>query len=182
MSGATTASAPWKGADLLHRALARLPEELKRRTTLLLLGRRKAVNGEAPEIHTVALGYVGNPHLMAAAFSAADLFVSPSRSEAFGQMILESLSCGIPVVAFGIGPVPELVRHGETGYCATLKDPDGLARKIVKLLADPNGRSQMGREATRVAVEEFPVSLEAERYRNRYRRLLDRTDSTDMTC
>lgn len=41
----------------------------------------------------------------------------PAWGGAFGQMILESLSRGIPVVAFGIGPVPELVRHGETGYC-----------------------------------------------------------------
>ena len=56
--------------------------------------------------------------LKAMVYSAADLYVTPSRAESFGQTILESLSCGTPVVAFNLGPIPELVRPEITGYLA----------------------------------------------------------------
>ena len=63
-------------------------------------------------------------------YSAADVFIAPSLAESFGYVILESLCCGTPVVAFNVGGIPDLIVHKENGYLAKYKDADDLAKGI----------------------------------------------------
>ncbi|MGE4056897.1 MAG: glycosyltransferase, partial [Vicinamibacterales bacterium] len=106
---------PLKGADLLWKALDALPSALKRETALLFMGNSDGQFPSTLGMPIVDLGYVRNPRLKTIAFSAADLFRHPTRAEAFGLVLAESLSCGTPVVSFAVGGVPELVRPGVTG-------------------------------------------------------------------
>ena len=66
----------------------------------------------------------------------AHLFVSPTKAEAFGLVLLESMACGTPVVAFDVGGVPDLVRPGRRGYLAEAQSAEDLARGISTLLDD----------------------------------------------
>jgi glycosyltransferase involved in cell wall biosynthesis len=61
--------------------------------------------------------FVGSrPHAeLAQWYNAADLFVLPTRSEGCPNVLLESLACGVPVVATEVGGVPEIIRHGRDG-------------------------------------------------------------------
>ncbi len=83
-------------------------------------------------------------------YRAADLFCSPAAEyEGFGQVFLEAMACGCPVVASTAGGAAEAVAHEETGLLVAPNDIAGTAEAIDRLLCDANLRgrlSQRGRE------------------------------------
>jgi glycosyltransferase involved in cell wall biosynthesis len=72
-----------------------------------------------------------------------DVFVSPSRCEAFGIGLAEALACGVPQVSTGVGGTAEIVRDGETGLFCRPDEPGDLAARIVQLLSDAQLRARM---------------------------------------
>lgn len=84
---------------------------------------------------------------MADVFAALDLIVVPSTSlDATPRIILEALASGIPVVAYAVGGIPELLRNMHTGILVDERTPEALARGIVRAL-------QMSPEDMRTLVE-----------------------------
>ena len=74
-----------------------------------------------------------------------DLLVLPSLNEGMGRVLVEAMAAGKPVVASEVGGIPDLVRHGETGYLVRPADEKALANGIKKILNDPERARQMGR-------------------------------------
>jgi len=74
----------------------------------------------------------------------ADLFVLPTRDEAFGIALQEAAAAGLPAVATRLNAIPEIVRDGETGILVTPGDRPALARAIGALLDAPDLRRDMG--------------------------------------
>lgn len=75
---------------------------------------------------------------------AFDVFLSASTTEGLPLAILEAMSQGVPVVATGVGAVPEAVVHGETGFVVAPGDVDGPAGRLGQLLEDPALARRMG--------------------------------------
>jgi glycosyltransferase involved in cell wall biosynthesis len=73
-----------------------------------------------------------------------DLLVLPSLNEGMGRVLVEAMAAGKPVVASEVGGIPDLVKHGETGYLVRPADERALANGIKKLLNDPERAQQMG--------------------------------------
>jgi glycosyltransferase involved in cell wall biosynthesis len=73
-----------------------------------------------------------------------DMLVLPSLNEGMGRVLVEAMAAGKPVVASRVGGIPDLVRHGETGYLVPPADEKALADGIKKLLDDPAKAKQMG--------------------------------------
>lgn len=97
------------------------------------------------EKHVRFLDYVPHPAL-ASLYQLADVTAVPSvEDEAFGLVNLEAMAAGVPVVASRIGGIPEVVRHGETGW---LVDPSPgereMAAAMIRLLRQPDLRRRMG--------------------------------------
>jgi glycosyltransferase involved in cell wall biosynthesis len=153
-----------KGGDLLLAALNSLPVSLKRDLLLLLLGNKGEALAEATDIQSINLGYVNDDSLKAIAYSAADLFVLPSRAEAFGLVALESMACGTPVVSFRIGGLTDLIRPGITGYLAEPENAKDLSDYITQLLKDQYLREKMGHMSREIAQNEFSSELKTKRH------------------
>ena len=94
------------------------------------------------------------PRLMA----AMDVVTLPSRYEACSMAIIEAMMLGKPVVATRAGGNPELIRDGETGLLIE-RTPDALAQAIIRILADPLWKRQMGEAAQARAVRRFSAGV-----------------------
>jgi len=171
MFGAEIITDARKGSDLLHQALQRLPDSLKRDTVLLTLGKGSETLAEAVGIATVNLGYVSDEQRKAVAYSAADLFVFPTRNDNLPLMLQESMACGTPMVSFRVGGVPDLVRPGITGYLAQPEDVNDMTDGIVQLLEDDQLRKTMSSYCREIAVEEYSLALQVSRYMQLYEKL-----------
>jgi len=104
--------------------------------------------------------------------AAADLFVFPSRHEGLGIAVLEAMAAGLPVVAYGAGPLPEIVTGGETGTLVPPGDIEGLAGAVEALLADPPRARAMGRRGREEVIRRFSIATAALRHAAFYARVL----------
>ncbi len=161
---------PRKGADLLLESLRRLRAGGLRGVRLLIVGGRADALATASPYPALSLGQVTEDARMALAYSAADLLVSPTRGESFGLTLAESMACGTPCVAFGVGGVPEIVRPGQTGWLARPEDPDDLARCIRQAL-DEAPPARMAAACRAVAEGEYDARLMTRRYMDVYEEL-----------
>ncbi|MEB3122934.1 MAG: glycosyltransferase family 4 protein [Snowella sp.] len=117
-----------------------------------------------------SLGYISDDRLLRLIYSAADLFVAPSRQEAFGKTLVESMSCGTPVVCFDATGPKEIVKHQYSGYKAKPYDVNDLANGISWVLQNTedfnlkiNSRSH--------AVANFSQEIIAKKYLELYTRI-----------
>jgi len=77
-----------------------------------------------------------------ACMGVADLLVHPSTEEGRGQVVIEAVLAGLPVVATDVGGIPETL--GDTGVCVSAGDVEGLARAIREVLGDlPSHRARV---------------------------------------
>ena len=172
MFGAESLKHPRKGGDLLLKALQSLPVSLKAETVLLTLGNGAEAIASDVGMQTLNLGYVSSDRLKSIAYSAADLFVFPTRADNLPLVLQESMACGTPMVSFKIGGVPDLVRPGVTGYLAAPEDAKDFCNGIVQLMEDQTLRDRMSQQCRAIALEEYPLELQAKRYIDLYRQLL----------
>lgn len=91
-------------------------------------------------------GYLDGEDL-AAVYASCDLFLFPSTTDTFGNVVLEAQASGIPVIVSDCGGPKENIIPGETGLVVPGNDVEGWRRAIQTLLADPVRRRKMGRAA-----------------------------------
>jgi glycosyltransferase involved in cell wall biosynthesis/predicted metal-dependent phosphoesterase TrpH len=104
------------------------------------------------------LGWLEGDEL-AKAYANADLFLFASRTDTFGQVILEAQASGLPVVAVGEGGPNALIKDGETGLLRPA-EAGALARAVVALAGDPLGRERLARAAlTSVGARTWEAAL-----------------------
>lgn len=89
----------------------------------LALPGRKAVVGGGPQLESLRSAYPDvlftGPQFgedLAEHYASADVLIFPSRTDTFGNVILEALACGVPVAAFPVTGPKDVVRHGEVGF------------------------------------------------------------------
>jgi glycosyltransferase involved in cell wall biosynthesis len=80
-------------------------------------------------------------------YASGDVFVFPSTTETFGNVVLEAQASGLPTVVVDRGGPADLVRPGETGFITRANDPEDLATHVQRLLDDPAARRRMGATA-----------------------------------
>lgn len=103
---------------------------------------------------TIFLGSIPSEQVVEA-LSAADLFVFPGLDEGFGLAYIEAQACGLPVVAFNNGGIPEAVQNGVTGYLTPVLEAEAYQAAIRDFLQQPERRQEMGRNARAWAEKHF---------------------------
>lgn len=140
-----------KGFDCLLDAFSRLHEE---NTELVILGEgplRGRLQEQARELDIVDRvhlpGFVSDPmHVL----RRSALFVLSSRWEGFGNVLVEALATGVPVVSTDCPGAPrELLRDGELGHLVPVDEPDSLAKAIGNALHSPRGTRESRQERAR---------------------------------
>lgn len=160
-----------KGGDLLLKALQILPATLKQDCVLLTFGNRNRWLESAIDMPAIHLGYISSDRIKAVAYSAADLFLFPTRADNLPLVLQESMACGTPMISFDVGGVSDLVRPGITGYLARPEDVKDFAMGIEQLLNDCTSLERMSQNCLEIAVSEYSLNLQAERYIDLYKQI-----------
>jgi glycosyltransferase involved in cell wall biosynthesis len=135
-----------KGADLLAEAFLSAHER-DPRLHLLLAGRGPEEDALRDRLgdHATFLGWLGREDL-ARAYASADVFLFCSRTDTYGQVILEAQASGLPVVAVAEGGPLSLISDGHTGWLCP-PDTESLAGAVAQLAASPFLRERIARTA-----------------------------------
>jgi glycosyltransferase involved in cell wall biosynthesis len=107
-------------------------------------------------------------------YGAADLLLHPSEMESFGLAPLEAMSCGVPVLAYRVGGLPEVVEDGHSGFLLEVGDVPGLAARALELLTDPRRWGAFSRRSRWIAVNRFGQRTIVERYERYFLEVLGR--------
>jgi glycosyltransferase involved in cell wall biosynthesis len=151
---------PRKRVPLLVEAFTRLRRERPDARLVLVRG-RTPIEADGVEL----VDPVDNP---APLYGSAWISALPSRAEAFGMVVVESLACGTPVVAARDGALPELIDRPEVGELFDDDDPDALARALAVGL----DRSVSANGACRARAGDFSVARSADAHEALYRELI----------
>lgn len=109
---------------------------------------------------------------MAAILRESDLFALPTMAEAFGNVFLEALACGLPIVGSDMGSVPELIGP-ENGVLVSPTNHAAMADAIKKLAHDPDTRMRMHVTNREDATKRYSWHAVAEQYARVYRSIID---------
>ncbi|AEB08091.1 glycosyltransferase [Desulfobacca acetoxidans] len=119
------------------------------------------VVGDGPYFEEMQLSLSGTPCLftgyldgeeLASVYASCDLFLFPSTTDTFGNVVLEAQASGLPVIVTDAGGPQENIVPGKTGLVVRGDDEAAFAEAILRLIADPKKMQRMGKEA-RVYIE-----------------------------
>ncbi|MDD5072010.1 MAG: glycosyltransferase family 4 protein, partial [Patescibacteria group bacterium] len=85
----------------------------------------------------IFLGFIA-PEELPKYYALADVFCRPSLSEGLGNVFLEAMAAGTPVIATPVGGIPDFLADGETGWFCRVRDPESIAEKIKWILDGKN--------------------------------------------
>ena len=153
---------PFKGGEFVFQAF----EKLKNRRDILFLN----IGGEGKQKseNWLDFGYVKEPKTMAQLYSASDIYLFPTLADNCPLTAIESLACGLPVVTFETGGVPEIVENNKTGSVVEYKNGEMLTSALEKLLDDDNLREKMAENAVE-ASKKFSKERMVEEYLKLYK-------------
>jgi glycosyltransferase involved in cell wall biosynthesis len=123
--GSASLNSPYKGWPYLKEALNILSKDktFADKTTILIFGsaQNNAIT-EAIPFKVKFMGFLRDEYSTMLSYNAADVFIAPSIADNLPTTVLESLSCGTPVVGFDVGGIPDMIRDRQNGYLAKYKD------------------------------------------------------------
>jgi glycosyltransferase involved in cell wall biosynthesis len=163
-----------KGNQLLVPALKKMAQAgWGEKTELVVIG---AFAPENPPDLGMKMHYMGNFHdeiSQVLLYSAADVTVAPSMQENLSNTVMESLSCGTPVVAFNIGGMPDMIDHQYNGYLARPFETDDLAAGMMWVLDNENRHDMLSQRARQTVVERYTLKAVANRYLELYQSIVN---------
>lgn len=173
--GATDISIPYKGVDLLYKALHILKAFCTGQIHLLVFGASSLDESIKNLFPSTQLGILKERHHVARAMQCADLFVCPSRQDNFPNVLLESLACGVPAVGFRIGGIPELIRHKISGYVAEPFDCEELAYGVRWILQSQERYTKLASACRSIAESEYSMPIISKQYSQLYSAVIEET-------
>ena len=106
-------------------------------------------------------------------YKQADIYVLPSYAEGLPMSILEAASYGLPIVATRVGGIPEIIDDGVNGFLIDPGDKGALTDRLLRLIENPELRSQMGRAAYQKVKDKFDVDTVVKQLDSLYQEFLN---------
>lgn len=168
--GAMTAE---KGVRLLAGIGECLPDALRARVRLVLLGGQAAGRDLLGGIETYRAGFVDEVHQ---AMAGLDMLWHPSSAEGLGTAVIDAMALRVPPVAFAVGGLPELIVDGVSGILVPPGDVAAFAAAVTTLLANRALRAALGAAGPQRALE-FGVGRMIAGTEQTYRKVLGTADA-----
>lgn len=131
-------------------------------------------NGDAPNNISFA-GYISDAKEIAKYYAASDVFIFPSLAENFPLVVLEAMACGLPVLAFRVGGVPEAINHKENGYIAEYRNQEDLNNGLKWLLGLSAEETEIiSQNCSERVHDNFSLEIMTKNYLNLYQSILDK--------
>jgi len=159
----------WHGGEYLIKALEQIDDE-----NILFLNIGSVENLDKrikKSIEWISIPHVNSETTMAEYYAASDLFVYPSIADSSSLVVVESMACGTPVIAFETGGIPELLTNKRTGYIARYKDVDDFVKGIKLFLNDEDLRAKAGLSARKDVEKHFTLDKMVTLYEELYHKL-----------
>jgi glycosyltransferase involved in cell wall biosynthesis/Flp pilus assembly protein TadD/ubiquinone/menaquinone biosynthesis C-methylase UbiE len=121
------------------------------------------------------LGYISDEEYLAKVYNAADVFVLPSLEDNLPNSVVEAMACGIPVVGFDIGGMPDMIEHHQTGFLAKRKDIDGLLEGIKWVTSSEEVQQNLSKNCREKAAKRYGLLTQAAAYKRVYEAISDRS-------
>jgi FkbM family methyltransferase len=157
-----------KGFVYLLEAIKRLPLNKEFTTVVLTFGGFP----EGLQIETkhkiYNLGSIADENKLALAYSAADVFVIPSLEDNLPNTVVEAMACGVPVVGFDIGGIPDMIVHKKNGFLARPRDIDSLLEGIEWAISPPNGGKNISAFCREPVETKYALEVQANAYKEMY--------------
>jgi len=172
--GACSVTDERKGFDYLLKALEH-PSLANEQKNLVL-----ALFGDLPK-HTkitskypvFSYGSIEKENHLAMLYSIADAYLIPSIEDNLPNTAIEALACGVPVIGFRIGGIPDIVEHMKTGYLAEPKDIEGLVKGIQWIFAPSTMSADLAKQCRQKAINDYSMATQAEAYISLYNGILE---------
>ena len=147
--------APEKDIDTLIEIIQKINQTLGDSVHWLLVGDGPLTEEMKANVteNVTFTGYLKGKEL-AAVYASSDLMVFPSATETFGNVVLESLASGTPVIGANAGGVKNILQHGTTGYLCNPKDTDAFCAAIEDLLDSGPIIEKMGQSGREYALSQ----------------------------
>ena len=163
-----------KGFHLLKQSLKKYQLIGNKNIEFVVFGSSKPKNEENLGFKIHYLGRLNDEISLALVYSTADVFILPSIQENLPNTIMESLACGIPVVAFNVGGISDMIDHQRNGYLAKPFDTTDLSCGIKWVLEDNIRWRKLSESARAKVINEFDIVKIAKRYEDLYKDILKR--------
>lgn len=110
---------------------------------------RRKLKRDFPQ--AIFTGFLSRPDL-ARCYASGDLFIYPSLTETFGNVVTEAMASGLPVAAFNYAAAARYIRHGENGWLVPLNNADAFVASSVAIGRDEALRQRLGAAARETAL------------------------------
>lgn len=146
--------------------------------------------GDGPELNNIIqlvkkLGltehvlFLGKQKNISDLLSISDLMLLLSKKESFGLVLLEAMICEVPCIGTDVGGIPEVIKHGETGYTVALGDTEQAAEYAIRLLTNSSLSKKFTENALNYANNKFHSKIVVDQYIEVYKKLLETKDLRD---
>ncbi|SFK02550.1 Glycosyltransferase involved in cell wall bisynthesis [Halobacillus dabanensis] len=145
--------APEKGLDILMEVSRRIPPHLNEHIHWLLVGNGPMygqLRKQAPANMTFT-GYISGT-VLSQIYARSTLFIFPSKTETFGNVVLEALASGTPAIVSKAGGVQEIVDNEKTGILCEPDHPQAFSEAVIHLLSNPVKLTNMSKNARQEAL------------------------------
>jgi glycosyltransferase involved in cell wall biosynthesis len=145
-----------KNIDVLMETIQSVPEEIQRMAHFIVAGDGPlyaSLNEQYKRENVTFPGYVQGKTL-ADLYAAADLFLFPSATETFGNVVLEAMASGLPVIGAAAGGVADIVQHGTTGILCEPGNADSFVQAVEHLVKNPDLRRSLAANARQYSLRQ----------------------------
>jgi glycosyltransferase involved in cell wall biosynthesis len=160
-----------KGQEFLIKAIPAVVEKYPN-VKLVLVGEgpnksnlKKLVKELGIERHVT---FTGKQKEIAKLLKSSNIFVLPSKREAFGLVNAEAMICGLPIVASKVGGIPEIVKDEETGILVEPQNHEEITKALLILIENPEIRKTLGEAGEKRVLEKFDAKIMTEKYKKVY--------------